>query len=297
MKKRLPHLALLSITGVIWWMPLPLLAEAPQSRKSAEINPDAGDPAALYASGLKLLHGTGVAKDEARALELFRRAAGSGHPDGIGMLGYYYSVGLVVEKDDATARGYFETAAEKGSAAAQVNLGIFLLHGRGGKKDAARGVLMLEKAVAQGSLSARLMLGEIFLFGEHADGTPDRRRAYDLLISAAESGNARAQNMVGVIIRDGGLGRNDPAAARPWFEKAARQGDAKACSNLGLLGHDSPDPAERIDALKWLIVAESLNEVTARYMLIEIAPRHTQEEMAAARKSADALLPTLKATR
>lgn len=291
MKKRLILLALLSTSSAAFTAALPIVATTP-SAAPTEI-----DAATLYVEGLALLHGQGVVKNESRALELFRRAAESGHPDSIGMLGYYYSVGLVVEKNDATARSYFETAAEKNSAAAQLNLGIFLLKGRGGEKDAARGVAVMKKAAAQGSLSARLMLGEIFLFGEHADGTPDWRRAYDVLISTAEGGNSRAQNMVGVIIRDGGLGRIDPAGARPWFEKAARQGDAKACSNLGHLGYDSSVPAERIEALKWLMIAEALNEVTAKYLLIEITPRHTPEEMAAARKLADELLPTIKSAR
>lgn len=296
MKKRPLSFAIFAITTANW-LAGPIHGMAPQVASSAENPTSVSEAASLYTDGLKMLQGNGVPKDEARALELFRRAADSGHAESIGMLGYYYSVGLAVERDDVAARAYLESAAEKGSAAAQLNLGIFLLKGRGGDKDATRAIAVIERAVAQGSLSARLMLGEIFLFGEHTDGTPDRRRAYDVLISAAEAGNARAQNMVGVIIRDGGLGQNDPARARSWFEKAARQGDAKACSNLGHLGYDSSVPAERVEALKWLMVAEALREVTAKYTLIEIAPRHTPEEMAEARRLADELLPTIKAAR
>jgi TPR repeat protein len=283
------------------WLPgaNPPASPAPAS---AEIAPGSKDPAALYADGLNYLKGSGVAKDEKRALELFRGAAEGGHADAIGMIGYFYSAGLVVEKDEKAARRYFTEAAEKGSASAQLNLGVSLLYGRGEEKDPQRAVAWIEKAAAQGSMQARMALGGIFLFGEHANGTPDRKRAYDVLISAAEAGNPSAQNMIGVIVRDGGLGKRDPAAARPWFEKAALQGEAKACTNLGfhfgrdvgnLLGNDPKDRGQRIEALKWLMAAKALNELTGKKYLEDVSVLRPADEMEAARKLADEFIQSL----
>jgi uncharacterized protein len=273
----------------------PLRAAEPAGSTEAPNAAAAGKNAdAQYRLGRKFLTGAAAEKDLPKALSLFREAADQGHAEAIGMLGYLYSVGTAVERDDARARAYFEKAAEKGSSDAQLNLGLFLLNGRGGEKDPGRGIRMMEEAVAQGSHRARLMLGEVLMFGEHSNKEPEWQKAYEVLIPAAQSGDARAQNMIGVILRDRRLEGRDPAGARQWFEKAARQGDGKACANLGdLIGYDSKDRATRIEALKWLIAAEQLNEISARYLLAEITPRCAPDELASARTLARELAESL----
>jgi uncharacterized protein len=263
------------------------------------VSAEATEPAASsYARGIKLLRGDGVAKDEKQAFALIQRAADQNHAEAIGALGYFYSAGVVVEKDEAKARHYFELGAAQGSATAQLNLGRLMVLGRGGAKDGPGGTAWIEKAIAQGSLEATLNLGEIYYFGDHADGTPDYRKAYDVLIGPAESGNARAQNIVGVILRDGRFGPADAASARKWFEKAAAQGEPKACSNLGhLMGLDAADREVRIEALKWLLVARDLKETTSFTTLQDNATRLSAEEMQVAQARADEVKKTFPSRR
>ncbi len=227
-------------------------------------------------------------RDEKQGFELARQAADRGHADAIAMLGYCYSVGMAVARDDAEARRLFSQATEKGSTAGQVNLGLFLVRGRGGERDTAGGVALLRKAAASGNQQAAVLLGEIFYFGEHADGTPDFAEAHKVLLGPAEAGQAAAQNMVGVILKDGRSGQKDELEARIWFEKSAIQGNGKACFNLGQLlwNHGSADRWSRIEALRWLIVGDALDEATAFNFLEDIKPGIDREDVEGARRLA-----------
>ncbi|SIN92156.1 tetratricopeptide repeat protein [Vannielia litorea] len=70
------------------------------------------------------------------------------------------------------------------------------------------------------------------------------RRAYNdghwelaltVLIPAAEAGNADAQNVYGIALKDGEGVAADPAASVAWYEKAVAQGHLKAMHNLAHL--------------------------------------------------------------
>ncbi len=204
------------------------------------------------------------------------------------MLGYFYSTGTGVEKIDEEARRYFSLAAEKGSPAGEGNLGLFMIQGRGGKKDATAGVEWMRKAIAHGNRQSAVMLGEIFYFGQHTeDETPDFAQAAAVLRGPAEAGNAAAQNMMGVMLRDGRLGEKDVDGARAWFEKAARQGNGKACYSLAeLWDHTSQDRWARIEALRWLMIGESLGEVTATYFLKDVRGLHPPDDLQTAQRLA-----------
>lgn len=246
------------------------------------------DAESLFKLGQKHIKGDGVPKDEAKVVELMLAAAQQGHAEALATLGYCYSVGVGVEKDDAQAREYFEKGAAKGSAAAKGNLGLFLIHGRGGEKDIARGVAMMQAAADGGNAQSAVLLAEIFYFGTHADGKPDFQKAHDTLLKAADAGNAVAQNMLGVILKDGQLGKKDEDAARVWFEKAALGGNGKACFNLAELWNPrSPERWARIEALRWLIVGHGLDEVAAAYLLKDIKPNVAPDELKAAGKLAE----------
>ena len=132
----------------------------------------------------------------------------------------------------------------------------------------------MEKAIEGGSPKTAVLLGEILYFGQHADGQPDYHKAHAVLLQPAEAGDPAAQNMLGVILKDGRLGEKDPDAARVWFEKAALQGHGKACHNLAeLWNYQSTDRWARIEALRWLLVGEKLKETMADYFLEDVRPR------------------------
>jgi uncharacterized protein len=253
-----------------------------------------GDADAQYRFARALQTGDGVKADLGKALEWMKKAAAQEHVEALAMLGYWHSVGLGVKKDEAEARRFFEKAAAKGSAAAKGNLGLFMIQGRGGEKDIARGLGLMQAAVDEGNMQSAAMLGEIYYFGTHADGKPDYQKAHDTLLKPADAGNAGAQNMLGVIFKDGRLGKKDEDSARIWLEKAALRGNGKACFNLAeLWNYRSPDRWARIEALRWLLVGQGLDEVAAYYFLEDIKKNLAPDELKAAEKLAEITRSTL----
>jgi TPR repeat protein len=78
-----------------------------------------GELPAQHDLGAYYLLGIGVAKNEARAVDWFRRAAEKGHAPSQWQLGRCYAEGLVIEKDQSQAVSWRRKGAEQGSAESQ----------------------------------------------------------------------------------------------------------------------------------------------------------------------------------
>ena len=92
---------------------------------------NAGDPMAMWYLGKDYADGDyGLAKDVARAVELYERAADLGVKKAHFTLGYLYDEGKDVEKDTAKAIRHYEAAAIKGGVLARHNLGIIEYNAR-----------------------------------------------------------------------------------------------------------------------------------------------------------------------
>jgi TPR repeat protein len=242
---------------------------------------------AAYLEAVDLLR-KGGGGNQQKAHGLLVEAAAQKHPDATGSLGFLYANGIHVGRDDAKALEFFNEAVRLGSGDSRLNLGLFLLRGRGGPQDLERGLDLVKQAASGGNRHASLALAEIYFFGEQSPaGAPDYSRALEPASKAAEAGLPAAQNLMGVLLRDGRNGPPDADSARFWFEKAAWQGDPKACTNLAALwNHQSGDRNARIEALRWMAVADSLGEVFSRQHLSEISPLADPAELAAAKKLA-----------
>lgn len=233
-----------------------------------------------------------------KILARWRQAGDLGDAEALAALGYCYANGKGVDKDDAEARKFFERAADLGSVVGKANLGLFLIQGRGGDKDISRGISSLESSADAGSSESHIFLGEIYYFGLHNSGTPDYSKAYDHLIQPAEAGNAASQNMIGVIFKDGLSGKIDLDAARVWLEKAALNGNGKACFNLSELWNpNSENRWARIESIRWLIVGDKLGEITANYHFKDIRSTLPADELAVATDLADTTFRRLPVTR
>jgi uncharacterized protein len=80
----------------------------------------------------------------------------------------------------------------------------------------------------------------------------------------AESGDAAAQNELGVRYRMGTDVEKDPAKAIPWFFKAARQGYAKAYFNLGAAYYNGDGVAVNDDdSCVWFLLAADAGDQRA----------------------------------
>ena len=152
---------------------------------------DKGSTSAMVELGVMLATGTGVAKDEAQARNLFERAAEAGNPRGVTNLAALSGGGGALA-DPAKARALLAKAAEANSAEAQYQLGMMIAEGVGGPKDDVAARALFQKAAAQG----------------HAGGL----------------------ERMGAFAQSGRGGPQDSAAAKSYYEQAAALGneDAKA---------------------------------------------------------------------
>jgi len=67
----------------------------------------------------------------------------------------------------------------------------------------------------------------------------DKKRAFELMLAAAQDGDKNAANSVGYFF-DHGIGvKKDAASAYKWYLRAARQGDFVAYHNLGICFRDA----------------------------------------------------------
>jgi TPR repeat protein len=97
---------------------------------------------------------------------------------------------------------------------------------------------MRKRKVVGGILLAAQLTGTVAAFaGPWEDGMAAYNRgdympAIRLFRPLAEQGNAKAQNVLGVMFRKGEGVPKNPARAHMWFSFAAARGDAKAKAEL-----------------------------------------------------------------
>jgi TPR repeat protein len=151
---------------------------------------DKGSTSAMVELGVLLANGTGVARDQAQARELFRRAADAGNPRGV--------VNLVALGEDGgppmdpgQARAMLARAAENNSAEAQFQLGLMEANGVGGPKDDVGARALFEKAAAQNHPGALEWAGSFAATGR--GGPTDKAAAKADYERAAALGNENAK--------------------------------------------------------------------------------------------------------
>jgi|GEM_PF-244918 len=124
----------------------------------------------------------------------------------------------------------YRKAADKGSTAAMVELGTLLASGSVGAKDEAEARNLLLRAAQAGNARAAAQLVSL---SSGAGPSSDPAAARALLVKAAETNSAEAQFQLGLMMADGVGGPKDDVGARAMFEKAASQGHAAALDWMG----------------------------------------------------------------
>lgn len=254
---------------------------------SLEKAAQSGDANAKFQLGRAYYRGLGVAKDSDKSVQLLREAAEAGNAEAMDAIGYLHTIGDGVPKDEVLAVEWFRKGAVAGLPKAQLDLGLMLRQGKTIERENAESLKWIQQAADGGYPEAIAILGRIYFLGD-ALQPPDHDKAVPYLRRAAYAGDPVCQNMMGVACRDGFGTAKNTDDAKAWFLKAARQNDRKAQSNLGhLLGAASPKSPDREEALKWLIIASSQGEITARKTLQEIQPTLSSSLLAAAQREAD----------
>ena len=149
--------------------------DAPQDTAAAERCfrrlADGGDPAAQWWLGTAYARGWGAEKDEAQAVEWFRKAARQGYAPAQRKTGsadrtpeqWYEQYEKETDRDRRLV--YLKKAAEQDHAEAQCQLGDCFYLGQGVEKDLAQAAHWYRKAAEQGHVGAQLSLADCYANG------------------------------------------------------------------------------------------------------------------------------------
>lgn len=195
-----------------------------------------GNADALCDYGTCLFNGSGIAKDDAAALEYWTQAAEQGSASAMHKVGMCYLRGLCgLEKDPRKSADLFTQASEKGEANAIFNLAVMYENGIGVDKNPAKSNELLLIAAEKKLPIACFFLGMKTMAeaGSNAEATA---KAVSLIQLAAEAGEARAQFVYGSLFQSGRGVEKDLAQAAGWYRRSAKGGFAPANQALQQLG-------------------------------------------------------------
>jgi len=199
----------------------------------------------------------------AEGLRLIQRAADAGSAEGEHRLGLIYANGEAgIPRDEARAAQLFEKAAEKGNRRAQLNIGTLYWRGQGVPRDLVLARAWLEKAATDGNVHAIYALGRAM--SESAPpANADPTRAADLFRQAAERGHMFAALRYGMALAEGAGVKKDQAAAQRWFVTAQQNGVPEGALAMGDMLARTPATRDKAANEKMLKAAISWYEMAA----------------------------------
>ncbi|MCX6872834.1 MAG: tetratricopeptide repeat protein [Verrucomicrobia bacterium] len=263
------------------------LETPPSEFDEAKAKAETGDASAQNNLGVYYIHGRGVAKDEANAVEWFRKAAAQGQAEAQCNLGICYDKGCGVAKDASEAAKWLRKSADQDNAEAQCQLGFHYCYGQGVIKDYAAALEWYRRSAAQNFAEAQYNLGICYRDGFAVK--KDEVEAVKWFRLAAGQNNALAQNALAFRYYTGQGVAQDYREAVKWYRQAAAQDCPEAQFGLGgcyLNGLGVvQDPVE---AYKWVLLASAQGFASARQNLPLLERDLTPEQLAEGRKRASA---------
>ena len=168
------------------------------------------------------------------AMGWYRKAAEAGDPKAMFYLGLTMEQGLQGEAQPAAALEWYRKSAALGYSLSEFKLGLLYQFGYAVERDAAKAREWYEKAAGQGMPDAKFNLAYLLEIGEGGDADFDR--------------------------------------AVTLYKEAARAGISEAYLNLGnLFARPSRENGQdMIEALKWLILAQSKGLAEADALIAQI---------------------------
>lgn len=171
------------------------------------------------------------------------RLADSGDADAAYYAGVLYIFGgEKIPKDAARGCAYEQKAAARRADAMHL-VGMCYQSGVGGAQDKAKAEAAFTTAAEKGFPASKCALGQMLM------AEPQRAaRGLTLCEEAAAAGDADAQVTVGNAYFSGSAGKRDFAAARKWYEMAAKQNKVDATRRLGEMyarGDGGPKDAKK----------------------------------------------------
>jgi TPR repeat protein len=194
---------------------------SPDSKATPSGVPDTERAETLYLRGVAFAEGNGVAKDESKAADLYRRAAEQHYAPAEYDLALLYQEGRGVAENLAEAARWYRAAAEQGYAEAQNNLGRLYALGRGLPPDPQQAAYWYRKAAEQGKVEGQNNLGNAYREGRGV--SQDLTKAFELYKAAAMNGYPAAQNNLGLMYANGTGTDRDYCLAYAWLSLAAEK--------------------------------------------------------------------------
>ncbi len=233
--------------------------------------------------------GVGVARNEAKCAYWWQRASDNGHVNATKALGSMYFSGRGVPHDYEKAMALYLKAAELGHPHAIKYVALGYKRGLGLPQDDAKALEWADRAAALEGADSSVVFLESYEAEETEVHTDEE--IFAEFLRQAEKGNPRAFFYVGAAYLSGVGTPQDHEQAIKWMRRAAEQGLSAGLSDLGLLLQlGQGTPVDRVEAQMLHYMAEAqrpdedpfLSRINAKYM--------TDEELAVARRRADARL-------
>ena len=198
-------------------------------------------------------------RDSTQAAEWYRKAAQTGNPLAMSVIGNMYEEGRGVERDNVQAVDWYRKAANAGNVRGMLGLGKMYLTGMGVKKDDAEALTWFRKAVARGGPPTMYAVGYLYESTRvHDSGVSssldkDYQQAASWYGKAAILGYPLAMFALGSAYEQGLGVERDIAQAASWYRKAANAGHTGAATklqSLGAISHDSGSPSPKMPVAK-----------------------------------------------
>lgn len=212
----------------------------------------------------------------AKALAAFQRVeAAAPQPYTQYRIGKHYAQGLGAEQDYEKAARWFGLATDDGYKYAQYSLAGLRARGNGVPKDLPAALELYRASANQGFPFAAYELGKMCRDGVGC--APDREQA-DRWLRSAYAGflalehqrpDDQLEYRIGQMLYSGTGVEKDEAAALPWLERSAAQGNVNAQYRMAILWLSAPDAdREKVEkALAWLEEAAGKDVPQAQYAL------------------------------
>jgi TPR repeat protein len=168
----------------------------------------------LYGFGLQLGR-YGLEKDEAAAIDWFRRAMENGSVEALVRYADALALGRGVPKDEAKAFEIVRNGSQRDDSLVIVAYGRMLARGMGTARDEAEAFKQFKRAAELGAPEGQYEVAASYLFGRGVTRDPDDAARW--MDAAARNGNVNAQRMYGEMFR---LGTGVPQSniqAYKWF--------------------------------------------------------------------------------
>lgn len=260
-----------------------------QSPAQATPAPDAlrqraagGDAAAQFELGIQLMERRD-ATSLAEARTWLRRAMDAGNVEAQNAYAGLVLRGAGGPRDEREGRRLLADAAARGSTGANITLGMAHLNGTGGyPRDARRAFSFMRAAAASPQSRDGFPQWQLGMMHLNGIGTPrNQQEAYRWVAQAAERGSVDGMISRAVMLATGEGVAADPAAARGWYERAARSRRGNWTHALrglgGMLVVGQGGPADLPRGFGYLLAAYANGDRAAGEIIQRLRPQITPE--------------------